>query len=139
MKTLAFIILIGTSSLFSCKNSSQAMGSDKIEPTNSGKHEITNNDVTYDMIISFISKASGIDRELKPKIDEAIASFNTKHNLEIKKNAIGWGREGETDYNLILKNLSTSQKKEFISSIEEIVASSDMVHITFNQKSVHKR
>ena len=139
MRTFTFIILIATSCLFACKNSSKAMGGDTIEPSNSNKTETPQKDPTYDMIISFISKGEGIDRKLKTKIDEAILAFNTKHQLKIELNGLSWGREGETDYNLILKNLSTSQKKEFISSIEEIVGTSDMAPITFNQKSVHKR
>ena len=138
MKKIAFIILAASISIASCKNSSKAMGSDKIEPTKSkkGKHV---QDLTYDVIISFISKGEGIDYKLKTKIDEAISTFNTKHKLKVKPNGSNWGREGETDYNFILKNLSTSQKKEFISSMEETVGSSDMANITFNQKSVHKR
>jgi hypothetical protein len=139
MKKMTFIILTASISMFACKDSSKAMVSDKIEPSNSGKHLDSKDDLTFDMIISFISKGEGISRTLKPKIDEAILAFNTKHNLKISSSTLNWGKEGETDYNLMLKNLSTSQKKEFISSIEEIVGSSDMTHITYNQKSVHKR
>ena len=139
MKKLAFILLAAAISIVACKNSSKAMGSDKIEPSGSNKISSPEKDPTFDMIISFISKGEGLDRELKAKIDEAIVAFNTKHKVRVKSNGLSWGREGETDYNLVLKNLSTSQKKEFISSIEEIVGSSDMALITFNQKSVHKR
>ena len=141
MRTITLILLIAITSLSSCKNSSQAMGGDKIEPTKTkkskkGKHLKI---VTFDVIISFISKGEGIDNDLKTKIDEGISAFNTKHKLKVNPTSLSWGREGETDYNFLLKNLSTSQKKEFISSMEEIVGSSDMAHITFNQKSVHKR
>lgn len=139
MKKLAFIILAVSISMVACKNSSKAMGSDKIEPSGSDKISTPDKEPTYDMIISFISKGEGVDRKLKTKIDETIVAFNAKHKVRVKPNGLSWGREGETDYNLILKNLSTSQKKEFISSIEEIVGTSDMALITFNQKSVHKR
>lgn len=142
MRTLTFIILIATSSLFACKNSSQAMDSDKIEPSNSGKHETKNNmqeEVTYDMILSFISKGEGIDYTLKKKIDNILNSFNKKNNTNLKPETLAWGREGEIDYNFITKNLSTSQKDELTSQVRETIGSSDMVHITFNQKSVHKR
>ena len=98
-----------------------------------------NQEITYDMIISFISKGEGIDRKLKEAVDKSIATFNTEQKVKIKPELQMWGREGETDYNFILKNLSTKQKKDFISSMEETVGSTDMAHITFNQKSVHKR
>ena len=135
MRTLTTIILIAISSLFSCKNSSQAMGADKIEPSNSGNAQET----TYDMIISFISKGAGIDRDMRDKVDAALQSFNEKHKIDLNPEILGWGREGEVDYNFVAKNLSTSQKKELASKIKEVVGSSDMVHVVFNKKSVHKR
>jgi hypothetical protein len=138
MKKIVYIILAVSISLVTCKNSSKAMGSDKIEPSKSKKGKTVQN-LTFDVIISFISKGEGIDNKLKDKIDGAVSSFNAKHKLKIKSNGLSWGREGEIDYNFILKNLSTSQKKEFISSMKETVGSSDMAHLTFNQQSVHKR
>lgn len=142
MKTFLFVILIATTSLFACKNSSKAMGSDTIEPSNSGKNQPKENiqgDVTYDMIISFISKGAGIDHKLKGKIDAILKSFNEKNNTNIKPEIIGWGREGEVDYHFTGKNLSTSQKKALRSQVKEAIGTSDMAHLTFNKKSVHKR
>ncbi len=138
MRTFAFIILIATSSLFACKNSSEAMGSDRIEPANAGKNKVEYA-VTYDMIISFISKGEGTDRELRDKIDGVLKSFNEKNKTDLKPEILGWGREGEVDYNFIAKNLSTKQKKAFASQVKEAIGSSDMAQVVFNQKSVHKR
>ena len=142
MKTITTLILILSVGIFSCKNSSQAMSSNETIP-NPDKKDNTkkpeNQEITYDMIISFISKGEGIDRKLKEAVDKSIATFNTEQKVKIKPELQMWGREGETDYNFILKNLSTKQKKDFISSMEETVGSTDMAHITFNQKSVHKR
>jgi len=142
MKTFAFIILIATSSLFACKNSSKAMGTDKIESSDSkknGDNVTQQEEVTYDMIISFISKGAGIDRDLKEKIDGVLKSFNEKNKTNLKPEILGWGREGEVDYNFIAKNLSTSQKEALASQVKEAIGSSDMVHLVFNKKSVHKR
>jgi hypothetical protein len=140
MKKLILITTITFISLSACKNSSEAMSTDNITP--SSKETTTRHDAadkTYDVIISFISMASGIDQKIKAKVDTAIAEFCKKNKVTIKPEIIPWGREGERDYNFVLKNLSTTQKKAFIGSMEEAVGSSNMAHITFNQKSVHKR
>ena len=140
--TVSTIIIAIMLTAFSCKSTSQAKSTTETVPngdktTSLGKTDPKN--MTYDMIISFISKASGIDRPLKEKVDTAIENFNKKNKTDIKPEILGWGREGEVDYNFLFKNLSTQQKKSFITSMEETVGSTDMVHITFNQKSVHKR
>lgn len=130
--------------LFSCKNSSQAMDStkpvpDTTKPTNLTKGDTNQEVVIYDMIISFISKASGIDQELKAKVDARIALFNKENKTDIQPEIVGWGREGEKDYNFVLKNLSTEVHKKFVAAMEQEVKSTDMANITFNQPSVHKR
>lgn len=137
MKNTLIIILIASTSLFACKSQSGAMGSDRIEPANSGKTAVE--DGTYDMIISFISKGAGTDRVLKPKIDGIIEAFNKENGVALDYEKVGWGREGEVDYNFNFKNLSTKQKKDFIAQIKAAVGSSDMVFVAFNKKSVHKR
>lgn len=139
MKKILLIIMIASTSLFACKSSqSGAMGADRIEPANS-KPAQQAQDETYDMIISFISKGAGTDRVVKPKIDEYITAFNEKHQLNLNLDKVGWGREGEVDYHFNFENLSTAQKKEFISEVKAIVGSSDIVFISRDKKAVHKR
>jgi len=135
MKNLLFILLIATTGMYACKKSEQAMGAEKILPSNSENDNIKSNAeiLGYDMVISFISIGAGIDTKLKDKIDNFLISFNKENNTDVTPVKKGWGREGEIDYNFTLKNLSTSQKKKFISSIEELAGGSDMVHITFNK------
>jgi len=140
MKKLTFIILIITTVLFACKNSSQAMDSAKIEPSNQKTSTSQNaNDIIYDMIIAFGSIGTGIDYEAKKKIDKIVESFNKDNNTSISPEKVNSGREGEVDYNFTLKNLSTSQKEAFTALIEEATGSSERVHLSFNKKSVHKR
>ena len=91
------------------------------------------------MIVSFISKGEGIDHELKDKVDARIVLFNKENKTDIQPEIVGWGREGEKDYNFVLKNLSTEVHKKFVAAMEEEVKSTDMANITFNQPSVHKR
>lgn len=129
--------------LLACKPTAQPMSSANSLPNPNEKTYTkggTNQEqVVYDMIITFISKGEGIDHKLQEKIDETIAAFNKKHKTTLTPEKLGWGREGETDYNFILKNLSTDLKKEFIKSIEALTSTTDMANITFNQPSVHKR
>ena len=140
MRTLTLILLIAISSLSACKKSSQAMGSDRIEPSNAKETKRqASNEVAYAIIISFTSYGTGIDYELKKKIDGIINSFNKNNNTTINPKKIGWGREGEVDYNFTLKNLSTSQKESFISLTKEGIGSSERTTLSFDKKSVHKR
>ncbi|MCB0402547.1 MAG: hypothetical protein KDD41_10720 [Flavobacteriales bacterium] len=139
MKKILLAIMIASTSLFACKSSqSGAMGADRIEPANS-KPAAQPEEGTYDMIISFISKGAGTDRVVKPKIDEYMTAFNEKHGLTLNVDKVGWGREGEVDYHFDFENLSTAQKKEFISEVKAIVGSSDIVFVSLNKKAVHKR
>ena len=142
MKTLTFTILLASTILFSCKNSPKAMDSTSIVPSKTktiNQTKTAEKDIVYDVILSFISKASGIDHVLKEKIDDALAASNKKYGTTLKPEIVHWGREGEIDYLLITKNLSTKQMKELEGDIREAIGSSDMVHVTYNQKSVHKR
>ena len=136
MKTLT-IILITTVSLFACKSTSKPMNSTNKTANDNKKmtKQTKTTAKTYDMVLYFISKGEGIDMKLVAKIDNAIAEFTKKNKVKIPMEKSNFGREGEVNYN----NLSTSQRKEFIKSIEAIIGTSDMVFVKFNQKNVQKR
>jgi hypothetical protein len=138
MKTLFLTLIIASATLFSCKSPSKAINSEKTVSENSELPASTKETV-FDIIIVFISKASGIDSDLKAKIDSELATFNEKHKTNIKPEIASWGREGERDYLFITKNLSTKQKKELIGKFKAAIGSSDMAHIILDKKSVHKR
>ena len=124
-------------SFFSCKNSTSVNSNKKL--TTETLPPTKNNEVVYDVIISFTSMGEGIDDVLRKKVDAEILNFNNEHNLTIQPQIVRWGREGETDYNILLKNLSTSQKKQFISSLKEMVGISELTLIYLDQVAVHKR
>lgn len=141
MKTLTLTIIIASLTFFSCKTSSKASKTEKTgqtEVANSQTEEATKETI-YDIIVSFISKASGIDDALKTKIDTELSTFNKKHNTNIQPEIATWGREGEKDYLFITKNLSTIQKKELIATFKSAIGSSDMARLFIDEKSVHKR
>lgn len=133
MKILTGTVFILITSLIACKTPSKTLES------TASKTEVTTKETVYDIIISFISKASGIDDALKTKVDTALSEFNKKHNTKIQPEIVTWGREGEKDYLILTKNLSTKQKKEIIAKFKIAIDSSDMAHIFLTKKSVHKR
>ena len=133
MKNL--IIMLSAITLIACKSNSK---STKVE--NSTTQESTNSDEkTFDVIVQFISKGEGTARELATKFDEAVAKFNKDNHTNIEADKRHWGREGEYDLNFDLKNLSTKQKNSFLSLVKETVGHTDMVHLKYNEKAVHKR
>jgi len=133
MKTITIgLILL---SFIACKNSEQTPS----QESNNKNKNINSNEIIYDVIISFTSMGEGIDNSLKKEVDSLIAKYNNKHHLNIKPEKVNWGREGEVDYNISLKNLSTAKKKEFISAIKEMVGISELTIIRLNRTAVHKR
>ncbi|MBE7443514.1 MAG: hypothetical protein KF732_07145 [Flavobacteriales bacterium] len=129
------IIMLSAITLIACKSNSKTTKVD-----NSTTQETTNPDEqVFDLIVQFISKGEGTARELGVKFDEAVAKFNKDNHTNIEADKRHWGREGEYDLNFDLKNLSTKQKNSFISLVKETVGHTDMVHLKYNEKAVHKR
>ena len=129
------IIMLSAITLIACKSNSKTTKVD-----NSTTQETTNPDEqVFDLIVQFISKGEGTARELGDKFDEAVAKFNKDNHTNIEADKRHWGREGEYDLNFDLKNLSTKQKNSFISLVKETVGHTDMVHLKYNEKAVHKR
>ncbi|MCX7729195.1 MAG: hypothetical protein N2203_06975 [Bacteroidia bacterium] len=82
----------------------------------------------FALIISFISHASGIDGE---KYDAVIKYIDT-HPKKPKYKQYFWGREGERDICMNLKEFNKSERKTFIEEIKKIAAGSDRVHVNTN-------
>ncbi len=136
MRILTLTALLFATTLFSCKCTSHATKTETAAVSNT---ETTDQENTYDVIISFTSKAAGIDNSIKNKVDAIIADFNAKNGNKIEPEIVPWGREGEIDYLFLTKNLSTTEKKSFIAQVKESLGSSDTVFISFDKKAVHKR
>lgn len=137
MRILVLTIISASIFLISCKPQSQAMGASNIESTSTTKAD--KNPDQYDIVISFASKGEGIDREIRQKLDETVSKFEKENNTVIKLEKYGWGREGEVDYLFKLENLSTKQKKDLKAKVKAVIGNSDLVFISFDAKSVHKR
>jgi len=127
---MKYILLITIASLsMSCKNTKEVVdNTNKATETASNINEQDKANKT-DFSISFISLGAGIDLKLKDKIDGIISSFEKSNNIKFNHERVNWGREGEFNYNFDLKNLSTSQKEEFIENLKKTIGTSNMAHI----------
>lgn len=138
----AFIVLVlGVSlSFYSCKTQSQTMDTNNIEPVNTeNENTSANEEGVYDIIISFASKGTGINRDVKQKLDDALTLFSQNNEITLNIEKYGWGREGEIDYLFLTKNLSTKQTKELKAKVKEVIGDTEMIFISYDSKCVHKR
>lgn len=132
MKKIIIIALAGCTVMFAnCKTKSKAKSSGTTveTPTVGGEQKIT-----YRLVISFTSLASGIDG---PKW-ESIVNYLDKHPKKPAYDILPWGREGERDYCLQLKEMNSSEQKAFIEEIKKLAQGSDRVLINENTERVKK-
>lgn len=86
------------------------------------------------LVISFISKGAGIDGKAMDKVKNFIDNHPKKPSYEVA----GWGREGEKDYVLTLKELTQDEQKLFIDDLKKLVSNTDMVLFRENENYVKK-
>lgn len=91
--------------------------------------------VKYRVVVSFTSPGSGIDGERYDKIENFIKNHPKKPAYEI----LPWGREGERDIALNLKELSTSEQKTFIEELRKMAQGSDKTFVNENTERVKKQ
>ncbi len=96
--------------------------------SNKNASSTPDNKTVYRLIISFISIGSGTDQVAREKIDAYIAGHGKKPFVD----KVQWGREGETDYCLSLKELSTEEQKTFITEIKKLILKPDLVQVKEN-------
>ena len=109
--------------------------SDQPSPKPKRTESTAQNAGSYRLIVSFISKASGVDRKLHEKFKALLESYTPRVNPEVTP----WGREGEVDYCLKLNELNANQQKDFVQKVRQAIGNTDMVYITENAGCVHKR
>lgn len=88
----------------------------------------------YRVIISFISKGAGTDAEKR----EAIMSYIEKHPKKPENSIVHWGREGETDFCLNLKELTKNEQTDFVNEIKKLANGSDRIFISENAEKMHQ-
>lgn len=140
MKTFIILALGLSLSFYSCKSQSQAMHSSNLDTNNSDKKNTPSNEPgVYDIIVSFASKGTGINRDVKKKLDDALTLFGQNNEVTLNIEKYGWGREGEVDYLFLIKNLSTKQQKDLKAKVKEVIGDTEMIFISYDSKCVHKR
>jgi hypothetical protein len=83
-------------------------------------------------IVSFYSIGSGAEGKQMEKLKVFISEFEKQINKKISFGIAPWGREGEVDYCLPLKELSEDQQKQFISGAKDALQMAQWVHYSEN-------
>lgn len=127
MKSLYYPIIILTL-LFNINCSAQRNQTKPQPVTTATNQNPPTKKLKFALIISFTSHASGIDGE---KYD-AIIKYIESHPKKPKYKIYFWGREGERDICMNLKELKKSERKAFIEEIKKLSAGSDRVFVNLN-------
>jgi hypothetical protein len=112
--------------------------SKKTSASNNQTKDTIKND-TYRVIVSFISTGQGIDHHAKEKFITYNDSMAVINHIFTKYEEIHWGREGEVDYCLMLKELNSSKQKIFVDGLKNIFADNKLVFIKENSPCINKR
>jgi hypothetical protein len=83
----------------------------------------------YRLQVSFISKGGGIEAKTHDKFVNYVENHPKKPAFEAKS----WGREGEKDYLLTLKELNADEQKVFVEEVKKLISNSDMVFVKENE------
>ena len=94
---------------------------------------------TLRLVVSFYSRASGINRSAKEKYDTLISKFQNDNNLKLEYEKIKWGREGEVDYCFNLKVISKNIQEKFISETKLLLEGKEQVKIYENINCFNKQ
>lgn len=128
MKQLFFwAALISLSSPFVCCKTKKS-ATDSTQTVNSSSQESK-----MRLIISFISKGTGVDSEKR----QAIQTYIENHPKKPANVIAHWGREGETDFNLKLSELNKTEQTEFVNEIKKLASGSQLIFISENTEQKH--
>lgn len=133
MKTLYFLAAIVSLGCLSCKAKKETTKTET--PQIIETKQTTNTDMTYRLIVSFISKGAGPDRSKQT----ALLAYVEAHPKKPAYKTVLWGREGETDYCFSLSELQTkAEMNSFLENVKKIAAGSDMMQLSENVVSQHR-
>lgn len=131
MKKLTLVILAVTSVMFTnCKTKSKATSSS--DSTNKVAEDASK--LKCRVVVSFISFSAGIDGTKYDAIEAWIKNHPKKPSYDV----IAMGREGERDICLSLKEMNSSEQKEFIKELTKQAEGSDRVKVNENQERIKR-
>ena len=124
---LAFIVVAA------CHSEKKAAES-KPSPAPAAK-TVSDDDATAlnNLIVSFYSKGSGIDREAAGNLEHYISEYIRKTGTKVAWKKTAWGKEGETDYCISLSVMNNEQRSKFITAVKDVLRSVETVHIYENR------
>lgn len=96
-------------------------------------------DITYRVIVSFISIGAGIDPDAHPALDAFVQQYMDTTSKKIVYQAQPWGREGEMDICFMLDNLSAEEQVNFINGLKTAFLKRELVRIEEYKKTKYRR
>jgi hypothetical protein len=120
MQNLTIIILIAIVNIFFSCNRKEA----KAVNLKVVNESIEKSD--YDLVVSFISKGSGVDKNAINKLKTFLDDYNSNSKKPVTYLVKSWGREGEKDYCINESN------KEFIDKVKSAMQGFGLVRIKEN-------
>lgn len=127
--TILLLMVIGTGCCHLRKSQkNKTSETDKVQIVN----PVQDNSDNCALVIIFISRGQGIDREKKNEFVEFVPKLNDemKINLEIKE--VFWGREGEVKYCFPVDQIPEESKKIYIKKLMDFVSGNDRIIVREN-------
>jgi hypothetical protein len=101
----------------------------KIEKQNGGK---TASDSLYRLVILFASPGSGAEYLLMNEYIDSVGVYGESLGKKIEYKRVAWGREGESDIVMQLKELSPAQQADFLVMTRRVLSKGKYVNIYEN-------
>ena len=98
----------------------------------------TNEDGMYNVVMSFVSQASGPDRPSHMAFKTYIDKIEDK-DKKISVETYTWWREGEKDYCINFLCIKSKEKKKIVADLKAIAATSDLTYLFENTSCKHKK
>ncbi len=99
---------------------------------NKKQNEIKSDTMKYDLVVSFYSIGSGIDRTILKEYINFLNENKENYSNSFSYERVPWGREGEVDFCIQLFNLKEKEIETFKNNSNTILRKSSMVHSTEN-------
>lgn len=119
-----------------CKSGKQLSSSANTPASGAQTNSATNGEAepVYRLIVSFTSKGAGTNAEKR----EAFLKYVESHPKKPAYKEVFWGREGETDYCLVLSELPKKEQVSFVEEVRKAMTGSDQVILTEHTPSLHR-
>jgi hypothetical protein len=155
---MKYVLALSMVILFACKNNSPTVEQKSASTENKSEKDNTNtgtampdsgkpadsktstqqpkstnpSDSLYRLVIVFFSSGSGVENLLMNEYLDSLGFYNQDHGKKIDYIIDHWGREGETDIAMHLKELTPAEQSDFIGMTRRVLAKGEHVHIYEN-------